>query len=210
MEQPGTVLPEDQAKEMLQRYDIPTTEYAVVSSADEAAELDIAFPLVAKVCSPDILHKTDVGGVQLNIQSLEQLHDAVASLVEHFDAPVLVEHMEPSGVEMIAGLLNDPSFGLSIMAGMGGVFTELYNDVAFRLVPITRRDAEAMLDDLKASQLFEGFRDMHLDRNALIDMLLSLSTLGSDHPSLHQMDLNPVLVYEDGIRVVDAKVIIGE
>lgn len=210
MEQPGTVLPEDQAKEMLQRYDIPTTEYAVVSSADEAAELDIAFPLVAKVCSPDILHKTDVDGVQLNIQSQEELHDAVASLVERFDAPVLVEHMEPPGVEMIAGLLNDPSFGLSIMAGMGGVFTELYNDVAFRLVPITRRDAEAMLDDLKASQLFEGFRDMHLDRNALIDMLLSLSTLGSDHPSLHQMDLNPVLVYEDGIRVVDAKVIIGE
>ena len=210
MEQPGTMLPEDQAKEMLQRYDIPTTEYAVVSSADEAAELDIAFPLVAKVCSPDILHKTDVDGVQLNIQSQEELHDAVASLVERFDAPVLVEHMKPPGVEMIAGLLNDPSFGLSIMAGMGGVFTELYNDVAFRLVPITRRDAEAMLDDLKASQLFEGFRDMHLDRNALIDMLLSLSTLGSDHPSLHQMDLNPVLVYEDGISVVDAKVIIGE
>ena len=210
MEQPGTMLPEDQAKEMLQRYDIPTTEYAVVSSADEAAELDIAFPLVAKVCSPDILHKTDVDGVQLNIQSQEELHDAVASLVERFDAPVLVEHMEPPGVEMIAGLLNDPSFGLSIMAGMGGVFTELYNDVAFRLVPITRRDAEAMLDELTASQLFGGFRDMHLDRNALIDMLLSLSTLGSDHPSLHQMDLNPVLVYEDGISVVDAKVIIGE
>jgi succinyl-CoA synthetase beta subunit len=210
MEQPGTVLPEDQAKEMLQRYDIPTPEFTVVSSADEAAELDIAFPLVAKVCSPEVLHKTDVGGVQLNIQSQEQLRDAVASLVERFDAPVLVEHMESPGVEMIAGLLNDPTFGLSIMAGMGGVFTELYNDVSFRLVPITRRDAEAMLDDLTASSLFEGFRDMHLDRNALIDMLLSLSTLGSDHPSLQQMDLNPVLVYEDGIRVVDAKVIIGE
>ena len=210
MEQPGTVLPEDQAKEMLQRYGIPTTEFTVVSSADEADEIDIAFPLVAKVCSQDILHKTDVGGVQLNIQSPEQLRDAVASLVERFDAPVLVEHKEPFGVEMIAGLFNDSSFGLSIMAGMGGVFTELYNDVSFRLVPITRRDAEAMLDELTASQLFQGFRDMHLDRNALIDLLLSLSNLGSDHPSLQQMDLNPVLVYEDGIRVVDAKAIIGE
>ena len=210
MKKPGTVLPEDQAKEMLQRSGIPTTDFVVVSSADAAAELDIAFPLVAKVCSADILHKTDVGGVQLNIQSREELRSAVELLVERFDAQVLVEHMEPPGVEMIAGLLNDPSFGMSIMVGMGGVFTELYNDVCFRLVPITRCDADAMLDELKAARLFEGFRDMHLDRNALIDMLLSLSTLGSEHPSLQQMDLNPVLVYEDGVKVVDAKVIVGE
>lgn len=210
MERSGTALPENEAKELLQRYGIPTTDFAVVGSADEAAALDIPFPLVAKVCSPDILHKTEVSGVKLNVQSEEELRSAVDSLVERFDVPVLVEHMEPPGVEMIAGLLHDPSFGLSIMLGMGGVFTELYNDAAFRLVPIERRDANAMLDDLTASRLFQGFRDRHLDRNALIDMLLSLSTLGTDHPSLQQMDVNPVLVYEDGITVVDATVIMGE
>jgi len=210
MEHPGAALSENQAKELLQQYGIPTTTFAVVDEADDAVELDIAFPMVAKVCSSDILHKSDVDGVRLNIQSEAELRSAVDSLAERFDAPVLVEHMEPPGVEMIAGLLNDPSFGLSIMAGMGGVYTELYNDVSFRLAPITRRDAEAMLSELTAVRLFEGFRDMHLDRNALIDMLLSLSTLGSDHPSLKQMDVNPVLVYEDGITVVDAKVIMGE
>jgi len=210
MEHPGTALPETQAKELLRQYGIPTTTFAVVDDADDAVELDIAFPMVAKVCSSDILHKSDVDGVRLNISSQAELRSAVDSLAERFDAPVLVEHMEPPGVEMIAGLLNDPSFGLSIMAGMGGVYTELYNDVSFRLAPITRRDAEAMLSELTAVRLFEGFRDMHLDRNALIDMLLSLSTLGSDHPSLKQMDVNPVLVYEDGITVVDAKVIMGE
>lgn len=210
MEQSGTILPENEAKELLQRYDIPTTDFAVVDDADEAAALDIPFPLAVKVCSPHILHKTEVGGVRLNVRSEEELRSAVDSLVERFNAPVLVEHMEPPGVEMIAGLLYDPSFDLTIMLGMGGLFTELYNDAAFRLVPIERRDANAMLDDLTASRLFQGFRDRHLDRNALIDMLLSLSTLGTDHPSLQQMDVNPVLVYEDGITVVDATVIMGE
>jgi acyl-CoA synthetase (NDP forming) len=210
MAQSGTVLPEDKAKELLQQYDIPTTTFAVVDSVDAAMELDIDFPLVAKVCSSDIVHKSDVGGIRLNLRGREELRSAVAELLERFDMPVLVEHMEPPGVEMIAGLMHDPSFSLSIMTGMGGVYTELYNDVAFRLVPITRRDADAMLDELVASRLFEGFRGMHLDRNALIDLLISLSTLGSDHPSLRQMDVNPVLVYEDGLTVVDASVIMGD
>ncbi len=210
MAQSGTVLPEDRAKELLRRYEVPTTDFVVVDSVDAAVALDIAFPLVAKVCSSDIVHKSDVDGIRLNLRSREELRGAVAELLRRFDAPVLVEHMEPPGVEMIAGLMHDPSFGLSIMLGMGGVYTELYNDVSFRLVPIMRRDAEAMLDELVARQLFEGFRGMRLDRNALIDLLLSLSTLGSDHPSLQQMDLNPVLVYEDGLTVVDASVIMGE
>ncbi len=210
MEQTGTPLPENEAKELLQRYGVPTPAFAVVDSAGEAAALDIPFPLAVKVCSPDITHKSDVGGVRLDVQSEEELRDAVAAMLERFNEPVLVEHMEPSGVEMITGLLHDRSFGLSIMLGMGGVYTELYNDVSFRLIPIERRDADAMLDDLTASLLFEGFRDMHLDRNALIDMLLSLSTLGSDHPSLRQMDVNPVIVYEDGIKAVDAHVVMGE
>ncbi|MCD6299367.1 MAG: acetate--CoA ligase family protein [Thermoplasmata archaeon] len=198
---------EYEAKMLLRKYGIPTTDFAVVKSG---GSIEIEFPAVLKVLSPDILHKTDVGGVRLNILNREELERELGRFREKFPGSnFLVEKMEPQGVEMIAGLVNDPSFGMSIMVGMGGIFAEVYRDVSFRLVPITKKDAEKMLDDLKAGVIFDGFRGMDLDKNAMVDLLVNLSRMGTEEP-IDQMDLNPVLVYRHGVKVVDAKLVKGE
>ena len=198
---------EYEAKMLLRKYGIPTTDFAVVKSG---GSIEIEFPAVLKVLSPDILHKTDVGGVRLNILNREELERELGRFREKFPgSDFLVEKMEPQGVEMIAGLVNDPSFGMSIMVGMGGIFAEVYRDVSFRLVPITKKDAEEMLDDLKAGVIFDGFRGMDLDKNAMVDLLVNLSRMGTEEP-IDQMDLNPVLVYRHGVKVVDAKLVKGE
>jgi len=201
---------EDEAKMLLRKYGIPTTDFVVVKSDGSLENIEPKFPAVLKVLSPAILHKTDVGGVRLNISDREELERELERFREKFPGSnFLVEKMEPRGVEMIAGLVNDASFGMSIMVGMGGIFAEVYKDVSFRLVPITRRDAEEMLDDLKAGEIFRGFRGMNLDKDAMVDLLLNLSRIGTDEP-VNQMDLNPVLVYRHGIKVVDAKLLKGE
>lgn len=202
------VLTEDRVKALLRDYGIPTTDFSVLKSPEDLKGIDMEFPVALKVCSSDILHKTDVGGVRLNIMDMEELEDELSNFMKKFPGEkFIVEKMEPQGVEMIAGLVNDPSFGMSIMVGMGGIFAEIYKDVSFRLAPIKERDAEEMIDELEAGELFSGFRGMELDRKAMVDMLLKLSNIGMDFPSINQMDLNPVFVYADGIKVVDAKMI---
>jgi acyl-CoA synthetase (NDP forming) len=202
------VLTEDRVKALLRDYGIPTTDFSVLKSPEDLKGIEMEFPVALKVCSSDILHKTDVGGVRLNIMDMEELEDELSNFMRKFPGEkFIVEKMEPQGVEMIAGLVNDPSFGMSIMVGMGGIFAEIYKDVSFRLAPIKERDAEEMIDELKAGELFSGFRGMELDRKAMVDMLLKLSNIGMDFPSINQMDLNPVFVYADGIKVVDAKMI---
>ncbi len=206
----GSPSTEDKAKMLLKKYGIPTTDFRVMEKDSDTDRIDLEFPVALKVLSPEIMHKTDVGGVRLNIADVEELKHELAIFRKKFPGSrFLVEKMEPRGVEMIAGLVNDPSFGMSIMVGMGGIFAELYKDVSFRLVPITRRDAEEMLDDLKAGEIFKGFRDMNLDRDAMVNLLLKLSEVGMKE-SVSQMDLNPVFVYRHGIKVVDAKLIKGE
>lgn len=202
---------EDKVKSMLRDYGIPTTDFMLIRNEDDLDRTDIKFPAVLKVCSPDIIHKTDIGGVRLNIMDKEELRKNVIRFSKKFPGKnFLIEGMEPQGIEMIAGLIHDKSFGLSIMVGMGGIFAEMYGDVAFRLVPITMRDAESMIDELKASKIFKGFRGMKPDKKAVASLLLKLSRIGMDCPSINQMDLNPVFVYENGLKVVDAKLIKGE
>lgn len=208
----GRALPENEVKQRLRQYGIPVPDFTVLSPRDSLDELEVSFPAVLKVCSPDIVHKTDVGGVRLGIPDWGELGSAVADFRQRFPGlPLLVEPLAPSGLEMIAGLTHDSQFGLAVMVGMGGVFTEIYRDVAFRLVPIEERDALDMLEELRAHVLFEGFRGMTPDRKAVIRLLLTLSKMGLDYgPTLRQMDLNPVLVYEEGLMVVDAKLILGD
>lgn len=202
---------EDKVKSMLRDYGIPTTDFMLIRNEDDLDRTDIKFPAVLKVCSPDIIHKTDIGGVRLNIMDKEELRKNVIRFSKKFPGKnFLIEGMEPQGIEMIAGLIHDKSFGLSIMVGMGGIFAEMYGDVAFRLVPITMRDAESMIDELKASKIFKGSRGMKPDKKAVASLLLKLSRIGMDCPSINQMDLNPVFVYENGLKVVDAKLIKGE
>jgi acyl-CoA synthetase (NDP forming) len=202
-------LAENEVKELLREAGMPTTDFQVVSEFGAIDQKKLRFPAVMKVCSPDILHKTDVGGVVLDIAK-ENLEQEFAKMRKKFPAElILVESLQDRRVEVIIGLINDPTFGLTIMFGLGGIYTEVYKDVTFRVVPIRRRDAEDMLSEIKAAPILEGFRKIKVDRAAIIDLLLKVSELGEKYmDKLDQMDLNPVFVKEKGAVIVDAKLLL--
>lgn len=203
-------LAENEVKDLLKAYGIPTTKYRVINKKEELDNLDLKFPVALKVCSNKILHKTDVGGVKLNIRNKEDLIKTFKEFRKKFPSEnLLVDQMEEKGAEIIVGLVQDPTFGLSIMCGIGGIFTELYKDVTFRIVPIDRYDAEQMLEELKGKKLLEGFRNIKANKQLVVDLLLKVSKVGQElNEHVDQMDLNPVFVYGDGLCVVDAKLIL--
>jgi acyl-CoA synthetase (NDP forming) len=203
-------LAENEVKDVLTAYGIRTTTYTLVHALKDLESLSLKFPVALKVCSPKILHKTDVGGVQLNIKNREELHSAFTTFRRKFPKePLLVDQMEEKGVEIIVGLVQDPTFGLTIMCGIGGIFTELYKDVSFRVVPIDQFDAEEMIEEIKGKKLLEGFRNIKANKQLVIDLLLKTSKIGEElMDRIDQMDLNPVFVYKDDICVVDAKLIL--
>ena len=203
------VLAEHEAKTLVSRYGIDVPRFRVVEREEDLENIDLRYPLVLKVSSPNILHKTDVGGVILNITSKEMLLSSFRSLKEKFpDEKFMVEEMETKGVEIIAGIIDDDAFGKCIMVGMGGIFTEIYRDVAFRMIPINEEDAEEMLAELKAGKIFSGYR-MNLNRDDVINMLMKMARM-AEEMRIKQMDLNPVIVSESGIKAVDAKIIMEE
>ena len=207
LHQPMKALAENEVKNLLKKYDIPTTNYIVIQDMGDLETIHLSFPVALKVCSPDILHKTELGGVQLDIPDKQALLTAFKKFKKKFPKQkFLLEEMEKKGIEIIAGVIKDSTFGLSIMVGIGGIFTELYHDVSFRVIPITPKDAEDMLEELKGKQIFEGFRNMKADKKALINLLMKLSHLAQNE-SISQMDLNPIFVYKKGLTVVDAKLI---
>jgi acyl-CoA synthetase (NDP forming) len=203
-------LAENNVKDLLRMYGIPTTKYQIVLTEKDLSKLTVSFPVALKVCSPNILHKTDVGGVRLNIQNKEELKKTFKEFRKKFPSQdLLVDQMEEKGVEIIVGLVQDPTFGLSIMCGIGGIFTELYKDVSFRVVPIDDYDARQMIEDLVGKKLLEGFRGIKANKELVINLILKVSKLGEELINqVDQMDLNPVFVYEKRICVVDAKLIL--
>ena len=203
-------LAENEVKDVLKAYSIPTTKYKVVSKEDDLDKIGLKFPVALKVCSNKILHKTDVGGVKLNIKDMDELKKNFKEFRKKIPKEnLLVDQMEEKGVEIIVGLVQDPTFGLTIMGGIGGIFTELYKDVSFRVVPIDRYDAEQMVEELKGKNLLEGFRSIKANKKLVIDLLLKVSKIGEElMDRIDQMDLNPVFVYENNICVVDAKLIL--
>ena len=143
-------LAENEVKDLLKRYGIKTTKYKVVVKESDLENLGLKFPVALKVCSNKILHKTDVGGVKLDIKNMDELVKNFREFRKRFaKEKLLVDEMVEKGVEVIIGLVQDPTFGLSIMCGVGGIFTELYQDVTFRVVPIDKYDAEEMLEEIK-------------------------------------------------------------
>ena len=205
-----SALAENEVKDLLRAYGIPTTHYQVVRTEKDLEKITLRFPVALKVCSPAILHKTDVGGVRLNIQNKEELKKSFKEFRKKFPREnLLVDQMEEEGVEIIVGLVQDPTFGLSIMCGIGGIFTELYKDVSFRVVPIDSYDAAQMVEELTGKKLLEGFRGVKANKQLVIDLVLKVSKLGEELiDQVDQMDLNPVFVYEKRICVVDAKLIL--
>ena len=203
-------LAENEVKDLLRAYGIPTTKYQLVQNEKDLDRLSVKFPVALKVCSAKILHKTDVGGVRLDIQNKDELRKIFKEFRRKFPTePLLVDQMAEKGVEIIVGLVQDQSFGLCIMCGIGGIFTELYKDVSFRIVPVDEYDARQMIEELKGKKLLEGFRGMKANKQLVVELVMKISKLGEDlMDRIDQMDLNPVFVYEKDICVVDAKLIL--
>jgi 3-hydroxypropionyl-CoA synthetase (ADP-forming) len=213
------VITEESSKEILGEYGIKVPKYALVTSSEEAVQesKEIGFPLVAKIVSPDILHKTDVGGVKVGLSSEEEVKkafdDMFNRLKEKFDVKgVLLEKMVPKGVELIVGLQNDSQFGPSIMVGLGGVYTELFKDVSFRVLPVTKKEAVKMLESLRGKDILKGFRgSKSIDLDMLSEAIVNIGNLGVDMAGKYEsIDFNPVVVYPDSYYVVDAKIILKE
>ena len=203
-------LAENEVKDLLKAYEIKTTNYKLVKKEDDLNNLGLKFPVALKVCSSKILHKTDVGGVKLGIKDTAELKKTFKEFKLKFpNENFLVDQMEEKGVEVIIGLVNDPTFGLSIMAGVGGIYTELYKDVSFRVVPLDRYDAEQMIEEIKGKKLLEGFRNIQANKKFVIDLIMKTSKIGEElMNNIDQMDLNPVFIYKNDYCVVDAKLIL--
>ncbi|MBD3868024.1 MAG: acetate--CoA ligase family protein [Acidobacteria bacterium] len=182
---------------------------------NEAAEL--GYPVVIKAVTPRIIHKTDVGVVFLNIKDEDQLRSSYDALIENARMAgvedldgILVQKMAEPGFELLIGAKQDPCFGPVTMIGHGGRFVELFRDVAPGVGALERGDVERMLSRTMAGRILDGFRGPALDRDAAIDLTIRVSRFMDDHPAIHELDLNPVLVYESGFAIVDARLIEGE
>ena len=213
------VITEEIAKGILSEYDISVPGFALVKDVDSAVTeaRKLGFPLVAKIVSPEILHKTDVGGVKIDLKDEESVksafNDMYGRLSKDYDVKgVLLEKMVPKGVEMIVGLQNDPQFGPVMMVGLGGIFTELFKDVSFRVLPLTKKDTIEMIEELQGKMLLKGYRGSEpISMEILTSALLNIGKLGYDiSPYYESIDFNPVIVYPDSYYVADAKIILSE
>ena len=203
--------------DMLRERGMPVTEFAFARTAEETVQAakEFGWPVVCKVVSRDILHKTEVGGVKLDLESERAVREAFSDLTQGIggrvpQAEVLgvaVYPQSPDGVEMIVGLLHDEQFGAAVMVGMGGVLVEVMDDVAFRVAPVSVDVAMEMLQDLKGFRLLMGTRSQEpADVGALVELIAEVSCLGKDD-RIGELDLNPVMVYADGVCIVDARMI---
>ena len=212
-------LSEAEGYELLASYGFAVPDWRVVATAEEAAEAaaEVGLPAALKVCSPALLHKSDLGGVALGLETLEDVQEAFgrirdsvgAALPEAAEAGILVVPMAEPGLEVILGMTRDEQFGPALMFGLGGVWVELLEDVTFRLVPVAEAEARRMITEIKGAPLLEGFRgDPARDVEAVVEAVVNLSRLVVDHSAVASVDVNPLMVYEKGALVVDAKVLI--
>ena len=211
----------NEAQQICNLHRIPTPRSERASSVHEAVlkANDIGFPVVLKVISPQILHKSDVGGVILNIRDEKELEVQYEQLLAGVGKRepsakilgVLVEKMMPPSTEMIVGGIRDRQFGPSIMFGIGGIFAEIYDDVAFRVAPIDKIDASNLIHELKGHKILEGARGKPpADLDSIISILINVSDLMIEHDAINQLDLNPVIAYSDSVCAVDSRIIIGQ
>ena len=210
---------EPEAKTVCAAYNIPVTRFMVAENEKQAVEFaeQIGYPVVLKIVSPDIIHKFDVGGVILNLNSQAEVQNAYNRIIENVkkNKPearilgVLVQEMAPPSTEVIVGAIKDPQFGPALMFGLGGIFVEVLKDVTFRIAPITEVDAREMISEVKAYPLLKGYRGQPpADIDTLVKILLNTSRLVMEHPEIKEIDLNPILVYSRGAKTVDARIIL--
>jgi len=210
---------ETEAKTVCMEYGIPVTKFQLAKNEVEAVKFaeEIGYPIVLKIVSPDIIHKSDVGGVVVGLKTAKDVRNAykqiIGSIKKHkADAKivgVLVQEMAPSSTEVIVGAIKDPQFGPAIMFGLGGIFVEVLKDVTFRVAPITDDEAREMITEVKAYPLLKGYRNQPpADIEAIVQILLNTSRLVMEHQEIKELDLNPIMVYEKGAKTVDARIIL--
>jgi 3-hydroxypropionyl-CoA synthetase (ADP-forming) len=214
-------LTEPEAKSLCREYSIPTPAHEIVHTEEdaEAASLRLGFPLVAKIVSPQIIHKTDAGGVMLNIKSPQEARTAFSTILKRVNGynphakidGVLLETLQPPGIEVIIGAIDDLQFGKTLMFGIGGVFVEAFHDVTFKLAPVTDGEARQMLEEIQAHELLSGYRgSVAVDKNALARILLATSRLIIENSEIVEIDFNPVIARGNGAIVVDARIMLSE
>jgi acetyl-CoA synthetase (ADP-forming) len=213
------LLLEPEAKTVCIKYGIPVTKFKVAKNEAEAVKFaeEIGYPVVLKIVSPDIIHKSDVGGVVVGLKTAKDVRNAYKQILGNVkkhkaDAKivgVLVQEMAPSSTEVIVGAIKDPQFGPALMFGLGGIFVEVLKDVTFRIAPITEDEACEMITEVKAYPLLKGYRNMPpADIEAIVQIILNASRLVMDHQEIKELDLNPIMVYEKGAKTVDARIIL--
>jgi acetyl-CoA synthetase (ADP-forming) len=210
---------EPEAKTICAEYGIPVNKFNLAKNEEEAVELaeKIGFPVVLKIVSQDIIHKSDAGGVKVNLKTKDDVKAAFATIMANAkkykaDARIdgiLVQEMAPQGTEIIIGAIKDAQFGQTLMFGLGGIFVELLKDVTFRIAPITEQEALDMIQGVKAYPLLNGYRgSVPADIKAIVNVLTCVSKLVMEHPEIKELDLNPVMVYPQGVKTVDARIIL--
>ena len=200
---------DSEARAILEAYRIPVPASKLCASAEEAVAFadEIGYPVVMKIASPDILHKTDIGGVRLNVQSAGEVRDSFDLIMYRAtrympDADIwgcLVQQQVHGGREIIIGMNRDPQFGPLVMFGLGGIYVEALKDVSFRIAPFSREEAMEMMREMRSFNLLLGVRgEARSDLRAIADTLLKISQLVIDFPDIVELDINPLIVFEEG------------
>ena len=209
-------LTEFEAKRFLLGYGVPVTPEQAVGSLEAAlaAAEEIGYPVALKGSGEKLLHKTELGLVKLGLKNDSALKEAYDQLAAAAQVPLkemLVQQMVAGDRELVAGLVRDPQFGPSVLFGLGGIYTEALEDVAFRVAPLSRWDAFQMMDELRGRKLLDAFRGMPpVDREALANILITLGTIGLENPAIREIDINPLKIRADGQPIaVDALIILG-
>ncbi len=214
-------LNELESKQMIKQAGIKVTETVLARSRAEAVSIaqEFGFPVVLKIVSSDITHKSDVGGVVTGLNDSEGVGQAydkmVSSIKEQFPQAAIdgvsVQPQAPPGVEIIIGMTRDPQFGPAIMFGLGGVTVEIFNDVSIRIAPLSREDISEMVREVKGYKLLNGYRGKpKVDTDILEDWLLKVSDLAMNHPRIKELDINPIFAYADGAVAVDARILLED
>jgi acyl-CoA synthetase (NDP forming) len=204
---------------ILDAYGIPLVAGGIAISQTQAVEIaeEIGYPVVMKINSVDILHKSDVGGIRLNLKNKAEVANAYQNMIQSIQQKlpeanldgVLIEAMSPKGQEVIIGMKRDPGFGAMMMFGLGGIFVELFKDVSFRVAPLTQTDAYAMIENTRAGKLLTGYRGQGpADVDAVVETILRLGQLSVDFPEIMEIEINPLSVFEKGCLALDGRVIL--
>jgi len=214
-----SVLTEFESKKILKQVGISVVKTQLAKTQKEAVSLSqkIGFPVALKIISPDIVHKSDSGGVKLSINNVTEVRKAYDEILkkvgkQYPDAVihgVSVQKMVRPGTEVIIGTSQDPQFGPVIMFGLGGIFVELLKDVSFRVIPVERRDAQEMIQEIKGYPLLQGYRGKEpANLPALVETILTISRLIEENPQIRELELNPIFVYRNKAMTVDARIIL--